>query len=281
MNIFEKPGKKSGEEFENSNLKTSSTDEIKNRYPLDDLRRHMAEQRSLIRTYESANSNSSQSRHVYAYDLSKDLITNKNKLITFNREDLSEGGEEVEAEIYKNKGNYSKVSKINIESTMSVLDNYLQRRKAMIEERKARKTPLSTLEKTKKIRRISGVIIQAPDGEIINAGHSYLEGTEANMNQTQEDLIYRLYKSILPFLYFTHKLSRDLYLDFQNLFQKTGELKLRFKTRRKQLIWYKLFFSLINLETEKGNSKFKTNRNYRDVLKKKKWRKCMETSFSF
>ena len=63
-------------------------------------------------------------------------------------------------------------------------------------------------------REFPGVIIIAPGGEIVNAGIAYTE--EAKNEHNDDEVLYRLYESLLPFLYFTHKLNRDLELNFEH-----------------------------------------------------------------
>jgi hypothetical protein len=78
--------------------------------------------------------------------------------------------------------------------------------------------------------KLAGVVIQAPDGEIVNFGVSYeVEESEklkvrqqADNGEFDDEIIYRLYESILPFLYFTNKLDKNLHLEFAQYDEETG-----------------------------------------------------------
>jgi hypothetical protein len=69
-------------------------------------------------------------------------------------------------------------------------------------------------------KEVPGVIIVAPDGEVVQAGISYGEENlkeTAKHEETEEEVIYRLYESLIPYLYFTNKLSQDLEIEFEQI----------------------------------------------------------------
>ncbi len=67
---------------------------------------------------------------------------------------------------------------------------------------------------------MSGVMILAPENKLVNAGISYAnllnehdEGDREEAAGKDDDLIYEIYESLLPFLYYTNKLEKHLHLD--------------------------------------------------------------------
>jgi hypothetical protein len=61
---------------------------------------------------------------------------------------------------------------------------------------------------------VHGVIIVAPGGEVVNAGISYADDSRRS-EETEDEVVYRLYESLLPFLFYTHKLSKEVQLEFE------------------------------------------------------------------
>jgi hypothetical protein len=113
-----------------------------------------------------------------------------------------------------------------LENTIEVKDSLVDRLKKTVAEKyaveqepKKKRTKNQPQESAEKV---SGVIIQAPDGELVNAGLSY-ESHDQELNNLfdkysncncHEEVVYRLIESILPFLFFTNKFSKDVSLDF-------------------------------------------------------------------
>lgn len=64
-------------------------------------------------------------------------------------------------------------------------------------------------------KEVPGVIIVAPDGEIVKAGIAYNDEEHKKAAKDDDDVIYRLYEAIVPFLYYTNKLDHELNLDFE------------------------------------------------------------------
>lgn len=101
----------------------------------------------------------------------------------------------------------------------------------------------------------SGVIILAPDGELVNAGIGYSGPNDLNSSsmirdsEDDEITIYRLYKSLLPFLYFTNKLNKNLEINFDEL--KLDEDHLDYN------IILKAYLNIFNLKKAGKRKRFK------------------------
>lgn len=61
-----------------------------------------------------------------------------------------------------------------------------------------------------------GVVVIAPDGELLNVGHTLLEETNDVLNQASnnDDVVYRLFDQIPPYLYYTNKLEEGVQLSY-------------------------------------------------------------------
>jgi hypothetical protein len=79
----------------------------------------------------------------------------------------------------------------------------------------------------------------APDGEIVSAGISYLKDTPPVSDDSEDeqkdyleltedkenDLIYQIYESLLPFLFYSNRLGKQLNLNLDK-YRHMGELSI-------------------------------------------------------
>lgn len=68
----------------------------------------------------------------------------------------------------------------------------------------------------------SGVVVVAPDGELLKIGKSIKEDAENRDKNKKDDVIYRLYDEIPPYLYYTNKLDENLLLNYESM-EVSGE----------------------------------------------------------
>jgi hypothetical protein len=71
--------------------------------------------------------------------------------------------------------------------------------------------------KNKKNQQQSGVVVMAPDGELLKIGKSIKEDAENRDKNKKDDVIYRLYDEIPPYLYYTNKLDENLLLNYESM----------------------------------------------------------------
>lgn len=63
----------------------------------------------------------------------------------------------------------------------------------------------------------TGVVIVAPDGEVIKIGKTLLDDYEKDKYRKKDDnVVYRLYDKVPPYLYYTNKLDNNLNINYQN-----------------------------------------------------------------
>lgn len=74
----------------------------------------------------------------------------------------------------------------------------------------------------------SGVVIVAPDGELLNIGKPLLEEYDREKTtKKDENLVYRLYDEIPPYLYYTYKLDDSVMLSYDNSQVIKGKLSFK------------------------------------------------------
>jgi hypothetical protein len=123
-----------------------------------------------------------------------------------------------------------KAPKIKLESIIEKNDNQPEKkpelRTIFKNTRYIRKIPAKLQMINKK--ELPGVLIMAPDGELINAGIAYADVLNQSggnrLHDENDQVIYRLYESVLPFLYFTNKLDKNLQLNFENVINKEQQI---------------------------------------------------------
>ena len=70
----------------------------------------------------------------------------------------------------------------------------------------------------------SGVVVVAPDGELLKIGKSIKEDIENRDKNKKDDVLYRLYDEIPPYLYYTNKLDENLLLNYESMqMDESGE----------------------------------------------------------
>lgn len=83
----------------------------------------------------------------------------------------------------------------------------------------------------------SGVVVVAPDGELLKIGKSIKEDAENRDKNKKDDVIYRLYDEIPPYLYYTNKLDENLLLNYESM-EVSGE-------------FFNFFFSIFRVKSVK------------------------------
>ena len=86
----------------------------------------------------------------------------------------------------------------------------------------------------------SGVVVVAPDGELLKIGKSIKEDAENRDKNKKDDVIYRLYDEIPPYLYYTNKLDENLLLNYESM-EVSGE-------------FFNFFFRFLELKASKSYS---------------------------
>ncbi|CAF0829746.1 unnamed protein product [Brachionus calyciflorus] len=109
-------------------------------------------------------------------------------------------------------------SKIQLENVLPKISQKDPRESITIEQKKNTETHHNRTHKDKP----NGVIIIAPDGEVVKIGHTlHDEANISDEDKKKNEAIYRLFDQIPPYLYYTNKIDNSVNIDYENELPKS------------------------------------------------------------